>query len=90
MSRQSSKSITIDPNVRCQRIYPVEGTSKNVSDLKTIGIKLTKDQAIHLARILLAVSQEWGEVDITGYRFEKRKSDDTYHLTITSYRPEDE
>jgi hypothetical protein len=28
-------------------------------------MKLSKDQAIHLARVLLAVSQEWEEIDIT-------------------------
>lgn len=86
MSRKSPQSININPNVRCQRIYPVENTNKNVSDLKTIGFKLTKEQAIHLARVLLAVSQEWDEIDITGYRFNKRRSDGTYHITITSYQ----
>src|SRR2546426_3217692 len=87
MSRKWPSAISIDPNVRCQRIYPTEDTRKNVSELKTIGIKLSKEQAIHLSRVLLAVSQEWDEIDITGYRFDKRKSDGTYHLTITSYRP---
>jgi hypothetical protein len=81
--RKSPGSITIDPNVRCQRIYPIEGTKKEVADLKTIGFKLTKDQAIHLARVLLAVSQEWEEMEVTGYRFDKRR-DGTFHLTVTS------
>jgi len=90
MARKSPKSIIIDPNVRCQRIYPIEGTDRNVSELKTIGIKLSRDQVIHLARVLLAVSQEWKEIDITGYRFERRKLDGTYHLTVTSHRPADE
>lgn len=89
MARKSSSSIRVDPNVRCQRIYPVEETNKNVRDLKTIGIKLSRDQAVHLARVLLAVSQEWEEIDITGYRLERRKTDGTYHLTITSFRPPD-
>ncbi len=89
MARKSSSSIRVDPNVRCQRIYPIEGTNKNVTDLKTIGIKLSRDQAVHLARVLLAVSQDWHEIDITGYRLEQRKTDGTYHLTITSFRPLD-
>lgn len=88
--RRSPSAIEIDPNVRCQRIYPVEDTKKSVSELKTIGIKLSCDQAIHLARVLLAVTQEWDEVDITGYRLDKRKSDGTYHLTVTSSRPIEE
>ena len=69
MPRKSPKSITVNANVRCLRVYPVEGTSKNVRDLKTIAVKLSKEQAIHLARVLLAVTQEWEEVDITAYRF---------------------
>lgn len=90
MVRKSPKSIAIDPNVRCTRIYPVEDTGKNVSELQTIGIELSKDQAIHLTRVLLAVSQEWDEIDITGYRFDKRRSNGTYHLTVTSYKTEEE
>lgn len=87
MSRKSTISITVDPNVRCQRIYPVEDTNRNVSELQTVGIKLNREQAIHLARVLLAVSQEWDEIDITAYRFEKRKADNTYHITVTSLVP---
>ena len=86
MTRKSPKSINIDPNVMCQRIYPIEDTIKNVSDLKTVGFKITKEQTIHFARVLLAVSQDWDEIDITGYRFDKRRSDGTYHITVTSYQ----
>jgi len=86
VARKSPSSIAIDPNVRCSRIYPIEDTVKDVKDLKTIGIKLNKDQAIHLARVLLAVSQEWDEIDITAYRFEKRKKDGTYHITVTHFQ----
>ncbi|MFC1618911.1 hypothetical protein ACFL45_03100 [Candidatus Neomarinimicrobiota bacterium] len=84
LKRQSPSIVSIDPNVRCQRIFPTEDTKRTISDLQTVGIKLSKDQAIHLARVLLAVTQEWDEIDITAYRFEKRKKDGTYHLTITS------
>src|ERR1041384_6086925 len=84
MARKSARSVLVDPNVRCMRIYPVEETNREVKDLKTVGIKLSREQAIHLARVLLAVSQEWNEIDITGYRLEKRTSDGTYHLTVTS------
>jgi len=84
LKRQSAGAVSIDTNVRCLRVYPTEDTKRAVSDLQTVGIKLTKDQAIHLARVLLVVTQEWGEVDITAYRFEKRREDGTYRLTITS------
>jgi hypothetical protein len=82
--RQSPGSITIDPNVRCQRIYPVEGTGKTIADLKTVEFKLTREQAIHLARVLFAVSQEWTDMEVTAYAFELRKTDETYHITVTS------
>jgi hypothetical protein len=87
MARKSPRSISVDANVRCQRVYPVEDTRKDVSQLKTIGIRMTRVQAIHLARVLLAVSQEWDMIDITGRRFKKRRSDGTYGLTVTSFRP---
>lgn len=84
MVRKSASSISIETNVRCLRLYPTEDTKRTIADLRSIGIRLSKEQAIHLARVLLAVTQDWEEVDITGYRFEKRQQDGTYRLTITS------
>jgi uncharacterized protein Smg (DUF494 family) len=86
--RKSSRSITIRSNVRALRIYPIEETDKRVSELKTVGLKLSQDQAVHLARVLLAVTQEWDEIDITGYRLKRRRSDGTYQVTVTSSLPE--
>jgi hypothetical protein len=85
--RKAASSIKIDPNVRCLRIYPVEDsrrTSKSIADLKTVGLKLSRDQAIHLARVLLAAAQEWEEIDITAWRVYKRQSDGTYNVTVTT------
>ena len=87
MGRRSAASVAIDTNVRCLRIYPTEGTTKIVKDLQSVGFRLSRDQAIHLARVLLAVTQEWDEVEITGYRFKRRNMDNTYPLTVTSSRP---
>jgi len=72
--RSSPSAISMNPNVRCLRIYPVEDSRKTVPELKTIGIKLSREQALHLARVLLAVTQEWDEVDLTAYRFENVKA----------------
>lgn len=88
--RLSPSAITIDPNVRCERIYPVEDSPKTLSELKTVGIKLSRQQAIHLARVLLAVTQDWELVDITAYRNSRRSDDGTYHITVTSKQLEDE
>ena len=85
MSRKSPGQIKIKGNVKCLRVYPTENTKKNVEELKTVGIKLSKEQAIHLARVLLAASQDWEEIDITAYRFEQNKTDGTYYVTVTSF-----
>lgn len=84
--RQAASNIRIDPNVRCLRIYPVEDSrkTKTIADLKTIGIKLSCEQAVHLARVLLAAAQEWNEIDITAWRIYKRQSDGTYNVTVTT------
>ena len=85
--RKAASSIKIDPNIRCLRIYPVEdhlNGKKTISDLKTVGIKLSREQAIHLARVLLAAAQEWDEMDITAWRVYKRQSDGTYNVTVTT------
>ena len=89
-SRKSPTAISIDPNVRCHRIYPVEDSRKTLSELKTIGITLSRQQAIDQARVLLAVTQEWDRVDLIAYRKSKRQSDGTYPITVTSVRPVDE
>jgi hypothetical protein len=84
LKRQSASSVNVDTNVRCLRVYPTKETKRSVSELQTVGIRLNKEQAIHLARVLLVVTQEWDEVDITAYRFEKRQEDGTFRLTITT------
>jgi hypothetical protein len=84
MKRQSAKAITIETNVRCVRVYPTESTKRTMADLKTVGIRLTKEQALHLARVLLAVTQEWDVIDITAYRLRRRHEDSTYTITVTS------
>lgn len=83
MARKSVKSLTINQNVRCQRIIPVEGSAKTIADLHTVGFTLTREQAIHLARVLLAATQEWETIDVTGFRLQQR-SDGTFPVTVTS------
>ena len=83
MARKSATSVTISPKLRCQRVYPVQGTKKAVAELKTVGFKLTRDQTINLARVLLAVSQNWSTVEVTVFR-SKRFSDGTSPITVTT------
>ncbi len=91
IKRRSVKRITVAQNVRCQRIIPVEASQNTPCAArhsarwmgKTISFHLTKEQAIHLARVLLAATQEWDEIDITAFRFQRR-TDGTYPVTVTS------
>lgn len=83
MARKSARSVTVRPKVRCLRIYPVQGTKRTIEELTTIGFKLNREQAVHLARVLLAVTQDWNEIDITGFRL-KKFSDGTFPITVTS------
>jgi hypothetical protein len=87
MKRESAKGFVIDTNLRCDRIYPTEKTARTIADLQTVGFKLSKEQAIQLARVLLAVSQDWDEIDITGWRFQTRASDGTNIVTVTRPKP---
>ena len=83
MTRKSATSIKISPKLRCQRVYPIKGTKKAVEELKTIGFRLNRDQAINLARVLLAVSQDWSDIEVTAFR-SKRFSDMTFPITVTT------
>ena len=58
--------------------------TKPIASLKTVGMKFTRDQAIHLARVLLAAAQDWDEIDITAWTIYKRRSDQTYNVTVTT------
>jgi hypothetical protein len=86
-TRRVTSSIRIDSNVRCQRIYPVgdrAARTKSIAELATVGIKLSREQAVHLARALLAATQDWKEIDITAFRHKRRQADGTYPVTVTS------
>jgi hypothetical protein len=83
MSRQTTGQFGVDPNVRCARVYPVPRSRKQIAELKSVGLKLTRDQARHLAQALFAASKHWDEIDITAYRT-PRKSDKSHHVTVTS------
>ena len=83
MPRKTATSVRVDPNIRAMRIYPVEETKKRVVDLKTVGIKLSREQTVRLATVLLAMAQEYDEAELTGHRFERGK-DGTYPSTVAS------
>lgn len=95
--RLTATSVKVRPSVRALRIYPVEETKTTIETLDTVGIRLSKRQATHLARVLLATSQDFEEIDLCARRFKRRQSDGTYEVTVTAaakhrfheYRPKD-
>lgn len=55
-------------NVKCAKMYPVLGTERQISDLKTLAFQLTNEQAIDLAKKLLGAAQNSKIIDVTGFR----------------------
>ena len=86
MPRQAASHLKIPPNIRCQKVTPKKGSKKQLPELKTVGFTLSKEQAVHLAITLLAASRNWDTIDVTAYRFNKRKSDGTHIITVTSFQ----
>ncbi len=55
-------------NTNCLKIYPVEGSVKELSDLKTVAFVLSASQAIALATNLLNAARNASQIDVTGFR----------------------
>lgn len=75
----SIKNIDIKSNSRAEKIYPIQTYDKNGSLHKTIGLKLTKDQAIELATNLLIGSKKWDTMNLTAFR-----DPNSINVTVTS------
>ncbi len=81
MPKKPTTTLSIDTHIRCRQIYPQE-TEAAFRDLKTMGVRLSREEAQHLAAALLAAAQEWQEVELVVHRFDRRKSDNTYLLSV--------
>lgn len=88
MPKGALDTIKIDLHVRCLQVYPTAATKGAGREMAAVGVKLNKEQAINLARALLAATQEWEEFEIVAHRFEKRKTDGTYLLTVVPHHHE--
>jgi len=81
MPKKPFTSLTIDTHIRCLQVFPKEEDAA-YKNLETIGVRLSREEALHLARAILAATQEWEEVELVVHRFDKRKSDNTYLLSV--------
>ncbi len=70
--------------VRYKHFTPGEDYDKPVSQLKTVGLKLSNQQVLDLIGALAdAVKSVKHEIEVTGYCF-VRLRDGSYHVTVTS------
>ncbi|MGQ9920447.1 MAG: hypothetical protein ACUVRZ_03860 [Desulfobacca sp.] len=83
MPKKPLTTLTVDTHIRCRQIYPKE-TDAAYADLKTVGVRLSREEALHLAAALLAAAQEWREVELVVHRFDRRTSDHTYLLSVVA------
>jgi hypothetical protein len=81
MPKKPLTSLTIDTHVRCLQVFP-KANDAAYKELKTMGVRLSREGALHLARALLAAAQEWQEVELVVHRFDQRQSDKTYLLSV--------
>ncbi len=83
MTKGLPTSVKVDMHLRCLKVYPPEGADPNLDALPTVGVKLSREQAVALARVLLAGAQEWDEMELVAFRGEKSKdATATYLLAV--------
>lgn len=67
--RESLKNVEIPTYCKCEKIYPIISFTDAQVEHSTIGISLSKDQAIELATFLLIASTKWEkDIVVTAYR----------------------
>lgn len=81
MPKKSLTSLSIDMHIRCRQIFPPENEAA-YKNMETMGVKLSREEALRLARAVLAATQDWQEVELVVHRFDKRPSDRSYLLTV--------
>lgn len=65
-----------------ERVYPTgERFKGSVENLKSVGLRLTGEQAKYLGKALIWAGQGFDIVDLTAYR--SPKNDGTHHCTLT-------
>jgi hypothetical protein len=83
------KKLKLKTPLHCYKIYPTETSKRTLEDLKTVAVRLTKQQAIDLATTLLLAAQSWDIIDVTAFRKTKSRSTGEYQLTVTSQRKDE-
>lgn len=78
------RSISVKSNLTAHRIYPMPNTKRSIEKLKTVAMVFDKEQARALATRLLAASEGWDRIAVTGFRLRPRKSDGKFIVTVTS------
>jgi|GEM_PF-2130517 len=81
MPKKPLTPLAVDTHIRCRQIYP-KGEDAAYQNLKTVGVRLSRPEALRLATAILAAAQEWQEVELVVHRSDRRASDQSYLLTV--------
>ena len=81
MPKKSIINLGVDLKSRCLKVFPPP-EAEPYRDLANFRFRLNRDQALQLARALLAATQEWEEVEVVVHRFERRKSDGAFLVSV--------
>lgn len=81
MAKKSMINLNVDLRGRCLQVFPPP-EAEAYRELPTVRFRLNRQQAQHLACALLAAIQEWEEVEVVVHRFERRRSDGAFLLTV--------
>lgn len=78
---KSEKSISINQGLRCARVYPREGSTKSISDLKTLTLELTSEQAREFGSALCGAGS-LGVKTIKVVAFREPEKNGTHRLAV--------
>jgi len=83
--KKEYRIIGINQALKCAKVYPKCGSTKSLSDLKTVTLFLTREQADKFGRALLdAKGQSLGTLRVVAFR-EPLADGRAYRLTVSGY-----
>lgn len=81
MPKKSIINVGVDLRCRCLEVFPPP-EAEPFRELATFRFRLNREQACQLARALLAATQEWEEMEVVVHRFEGRRRDGAFLVSV--------
>jgi hypothetical protein len=80
-----SKPISINQRLRCERVYPMEGSKKQLSKLETLVLDLTPEQAEEFGSALRGLrARGLGTIQVVAFRVPLK--DGRHRLAVRAYK----